>query len=84
MGSDRSNVFRHDFIDLTGDHESHSSITSTQIPKYNAKRSSTKPHAKNYLMPPCATQHHPITLSIQSTKPAILLDFLISAKFVWG
>ncbi|KAF7832171.1 uncharacterized protein G2W53_014504 [Senna tora] len=33
------NVFRHEFTNLPRDHESRSSIKSTQIPKYNAKRS---------------------------------------------
>ncbi|KAF7808149.1 uncharacterized protein G2W53_040310 [Senna tora] len=30
---------RHDLIHLASDDETHSSIKSTQIPKYNAKRS---------------------------------------------
>ncbi|KAF7812420.1 uncharacterized protein G2W53_033396 [Senna tora] len=32
-------AFRHDFTLLPCDHESHSSIKSTRIPKYNVKRS---------------------------------------------
>ncbi|KAF7808148.1 uncharacterized protein G2W53_040309 [Senna tora] len=32
------NVFGHDFTHLPSDHEPHSSIKSTRIPKYNAKR----------------------------------------------
>ncbi|KAF7821393.1 uncharacterized protein G2W53_026848 [Senna tora] len=35
----KQNVFRHDLTNLPCDHEPHSSIKSTRIPKYNAETS---------------------------------------------
>ncbi|KAF7807371.1 uncharacterized protein G2W53_039532 [Senna tora] len=66
------NVFRHDLTHLPRDHEPHSSIKSTQIPKYNAKRS---------VLLTCATIRHDMTHLECDHEPNLRIKFTRISKY---
>ncbi|KAF7821587.1 hypothetical protein G2W53_027042 [Senna tora] len=68
------NVFRHDLAHLPCDHEAHSSIKSTWIPKYNVKRSfsfscaTTHLNLQDLTHLPCNHEHHSSIKSSRAPK----------------